>query len=60
MVAREDHVVSPPNTEYILSRVASADKEVLWLEDSYHVSTLDNDKDLILQRTTDFVRRHAK
>jgi carboxylesterase len=60
MVAREDHVVPPPNTEYILGRVASAEKEALWLEDSYHVSTLDNDKDLILRRTTDFVRRHAK
>ena len=59
MVSREDHVVPPPNTEYVLGRVASADKEALWLEDSYHVSTLDNDKDLILRRTIDFVRRHA-
>ena len=59
MVSREDHVVPPPNTEYVLGRVASADKEALWLEDSYRVSTLDNDKDLILRRTTDFVRRHA-
>ena len=60
MVSREDHVVPPPNTEYILGRVASAEGEALWLEDSYHVATLDNDKDLILRRTTDFVRRHAK
>ena len=60
MVSREDHVVPPPNTEYFMGRVASDEAEALWLEDSYHVATLDNDKDLILQRTTDFVRRHAK
>ncbi|MEW6636312.1 MAG: alpha/beta fold hydrolase [Actinomycetota bacterium] len=60
MVSREDHVVPPANTEYIASRVASAESEVLWLEDSYHVATLDNDADLILRRTTEFVQRHAK
>ncbi|QYJ15011.1 Thermostable monoacylglycerol lipase [Rubrobacter xylanophilus DSM 9941] len=60
VVSREDHVVPPANTEYIAGRVASAEREVLWLEDSYHVATLDNDADLILRRAAEFFERHAK
>jgi carboxylesterase len=59
LVSREDHVVPPANAEYLLGRVASADKDLVWLEDSYHVATLDNDRELILRRTGDFIRRRA-
>jgi carboxylesterase len=60
MVSREDHGVPPANAESILSRVASIDKELLWLEDSYHVATLDNDRELIIQRAIAFVERHGR
>lgn len=59
MVSREDHVVPPPNGEYILQKLASVDKQMLWLENSYHVATLDNDKDVIVQSCIDFIRSHA-
>lgn len=55
----EDHVVPPGNGPYILERLGSADKELVRLENSYHVATLDNDKDLIAELTIRFVRDHG-
>jgi carboxylesterase len=54
----EDHVVPPENGPHILDRLGSADKELLRLENSYHVATLDNDKELIAERTIAFIREH--
>ena len=33
--------------------------ELLWLENSFHVATLDNDKDLIAERSVAFIRAIA-
>jgi carboxylesterase len=54
----EDHVVPPENGPHILERLGSADKELVWLENSYHVATLDNDADLIAERTIRFIQEH--
>ena len=59
MTSREDHVVPPTNGEYILSRIASQEKRILWLEDSYHVATLDNDKEKIVQESIAFIQAHT-
>lgn len=53
--SREDHVVHPSNATRIQSRVSSTDVRLLWLNDSYHVATLDNDKELIAHRTGAFI-----
>jgi len=58
IVSREDHVVPPANAEYILRKLSSQDKQLLWLENSYHVATLDNDKDLIVQKSVEFINAH--
>jgi carboxylesterase len=55
----EDHVVPPENGPHILEKLGSEDKELVWLENSYHVATLDNDADLIAERTTSFIREHG-
>ncbi len=55
----EDHVVPPENGPYILERLGSTDKELVRLENSYHVATLDNDKQLIAERTVRFIREHG-
>ena len=52
--SREDHVVPPQNGVRIVQSVSSADARLLWLSDSYHVATLDNDKDLIVDRVGTF------
>jgi carboxylesterase len=59
MTSRGDHVVPPINGEYIFNRLPSTDKQLLWLENSYHVATLDNDKDVILQKSIDFIHAHS-
>ncbi len=55
----EDHVVPPENGPYILERLGSTDKELVRLENSYHVATLDNDKELIAELTTRFIQERT-
>lgn len=57
--SRADHVVPPPNGEAILSGVTSAEKRLVWLENSYHVATLDNDRELIASESVKFIRAHS-
>ncbi len=52
--SREDHVVHPSNAYRIANKVGSSDIRLLWLDDSYHVATLDNDKERIAQKTGNF------
>jgi carboxylesterase len=59
MGSREDHVVPTTNGPFIMEHVSSQDKEMVWLENSYHVATIDNDKDLIIRRCVEFVNRLA-
>jgi carboxylesterase len=53
-----DHVVPPENGPHLLKKLGSEDKELVWLENSYHVATLDNDADLIAERIARFIRDH--
>ena len=55
----EDHVVPPWNGPYILENLGSEDKELIRLENSYHVATLDNDAAMISERTARFIRDHS-
>lgn len=54
--SREDHVVDPSNGPRIVRRIGSQRVSLLWLDNSYHVATLDNDKDLIARETVAFIR----
>jgi carboxylesterase len=61
MASREDHVVrEPANADYIMTHLGSKDKEMLWLENSYHVATLDNDMELIFEQAGRFIEKHSK
>lgn len=53
--SRDDHVVAPSNAARIVGGVGSSRVELLWLENSYHVATIDHDKDLIAQRIAAFI-----
>ncbi len=53
----EDHVVPPVNGELILAGLGSTDKTLERLHRSYHVATLDHDKELIVERTHAFIER---
>jgi carboxylesterase len=58
MQSRDDHVVVPDNAPFIIENVAAEDKRLLWLENSYHVATLDHDKELIARETLKFILTH--
>lgn len=57
MHTRTDHVVPPSDSALILSRVSATDVTETWLEDSYHVATLDHDARRILTDSHAFVTR---
>lgn len=59
ITSREDHVVNPANAARIAGGVSAGRVEMLWLDNSYHVATIDNDKALIAQRSTEFIRSIA-
>lgn len=56
----DDHVVPPENGRRIGQRIKSADLRMLWLKNSYHVATLDADKELIARRSGQFFSELAQ
>lgn len=54
--SRIDHVIPPANTEFIYRNVGSKIKELATLENSYHVATMDNDKETIVKHVHRFIQ----
>ena len=52
--SREDHVVTSDNGDAIVE-LSSGPVERIWLEDSYHVATMDNDRALVESSTMAFL-----
>lgn len=53
-----DHVVPPENTDTILKSIRSNIKERIILKNSYHVASMDHDKDHIVKISHLFVQQH--
>ncbi len=60
MHARNDHTVAPWNAELIYNGVGSTDKSIVWLERSYHVITLDLERDDVFRHTLEFIKERAR
>ncbi len=56
LTSRQDHVVPPADSEFLVSRVAGPVEHV-WLERSYHVATIDHDGPEVSRRIVEFSRR---
>ena len=54
--SRADHVVPPVSSDVLAERV-DGPVERVWLERSFHVATLDHDREEIERRTVEFVHR---
>jgi carboxylesterase len=54
--SREDHVVTSDNGDTIVEH-SSGPVERIWLEESYHVATMDNDKELLESATMEFLAK---
>ncbi|SDJ82245.1 alpha/beta hydrolase [Sediminibacillus albus] len=52
----EDHVVSPDNSQMIYEAISSREKSMIVLENSYHVVTLDNDKEIVADNAIQFIK----
>ncbi|MCS4510497.1 alpha/beta hydrolase [Xylophilus ampelinus] len=58
--AREDDVSTPSNAEDIVRGVTHAPVELVMLDNSYHMITIDRDRRTVIARTADFVQRIAQ
>ncbi len=58
LASSEDHVVPMEQKRYIFDRINSSEKEFIILKDSYHIATLDLDKDRINKLVVEFIERH--
>ena len=56
--AREDDVTSPKNSYCIYNRVKSAEKKIIFLENSYHIITADQEKDKVAEETVAFFEKY--
>lgn len=56
--SNEDHVVPKISAAYTMLNLGSKDKELIWLENSYHVAPLDYDKELIVKKCIEFIEKH--
>jgi carboxylesterase len=52
----QDHVVPPTDSDYLADQV-SGPVERISCDRSYHVATLDYDKDMIIERSLDFIEK---
>lgn len=52
-----DHVVPPENTTFIYKKVGSKVKNLVTLDNSYHVASMDNDKQKIVEHVHSFVQQ---
>ncbi len=52
---RREHTVKPESVEYIYARIASQEKEIVWLEKSGHIVTLDMERDQVYESVTRFL-----
>lgn len=58
--AKDDDVTSPKNSYYIYEHIASKEKEIVLLEDSYHIIIADQERDKVAEKTISFFERYKE
>lgn len=53
--SRRDSVVAPEGAQWLYENLGSARKEILWLEHSDHIISLDQERDVVFQRILQFL-----
>lgn len=53
--AVDDETAAPRNAEEILLKINSEVRRVIWLGDSYHIITVDNEREVVVNETTRFL-----
>ena len=52
----DDDVVSPPTTEWLCKTVSSPTRKLIWLGGSYHIITLDNEREIVVNESVEFIQ----
>ena len=60
MHSHNDHTAHPDNAKLIHERISSTDKQLVWLDRSYHVLTLDHDRQEVYERTYEFIKARSR
>ena len=60
MHGRNDHTARPFNARLVYDSISSSDKQLIWCERSFHVITLDYDRDLVFEKTFEFIKEHSR
>ena len=55
--SKEDHVIPQKSAIFTLNNIGSKDKNLIWLNNSYHVATLDFDKELVASKSIEFIEK---
>jgi carboxylesterase len=56
--SRDDHVIRPANQQLLYRSIGSQNKQLVMLDDSNHVATMDNDKKRIFAGALEFLGAH--
>jgi carboxylesterase len=54
--AKNDHVIDPSGSQELYEKIGSKGKELFWLENSYHMATIDVDKEILYQKILTFIQ----
>ncbi|MGH2752047.1 MAG: alpha/beta hydrolase [Actinomycetota bacterium] len=60
MHSHNDHTVHPDNALEIHRGASSRDKQIVWVDNSYHVITLDVDKQRVYESTYEFIKQRSR
>ena len=55
-----DHTAHPDNARVIYREIGSTDKELVWLERSYHVITVDLEREQVYSKTLAFIKERSE
>ena len=58
--SHNDHTAHPSTAPLVYDSVSSEDKQLVWVDDSYHVITLDRDRDEVYRRTYEFIKERSR
>jgi carboxylesterase len=53
--AIDDETASPKNPEIIMAKIKSETRRVIWLGNSYHMITVDNDREVVANEVSNFL-----
>ena len=58
--AVDDETASPKNPDLILESISSETRRTIWLGNSYHIITVDNEREIVANETLNFIAQSIK